>query len=310
MQGLVYIDGEYVSPDEATISLFDTGFQLGLNVFDTMPLYRGRLFRLDAHIERFCASMKAARLDDLRATAADLRRIVIETVRRSGLRDAAVTVIATRGVRQPGARLWDLQPTLIVQCIGQTVFIKPEQRVSGSRACITTIRGIPSASIPPQVKHYNRLPNYLAILEARDRGVDDSMAIFVDDHDHVTEGASFNVFAVRAGELHTPADGVLRGITRDTVLRIADGLGVRAHQDVLSRYDLFMADEVFATSVSRGAVAIVEIDGRRIGDGSPGPLTRRIDDIYWSWRLEGPYTLDVYAEVPADGQAAPATTTR
>lgn len=303
MDGIVYIDGEYVAPDDAQISMFDTGFHLGLTVFDTIPLYRSHVFRLTAHLERFFASVKAVRFDALKQTPAEMYDIVMETVRRSGLTDGTINVLATRGRRTPGAALWEWQPTLIVQCLDQRMMVSDAQRQNGVRACISAVRSIAPQSVPPQIKHANRLPNYFAILEAHDKGVDEP--ILLDEAGFVTEGPNYNIFTVRGERLCTPHHGVLRGITRDTIMKIATQHGYAVIEQPLTAYDLYTADEVFITSTSRGALPMVEIDGRKVGNGTPGPITNKLNDTYWTWRVDSEYAEPVSADqLAGSAQAA------
>ncbi|HZC73844.1 MAG TPA: aminotransferase class IV [Jatrophihabitans sp.] len=301
MDGIVYIDGRYVAPDEASLSMFDSGFHLGLTVFDTIPLYRSRVFRLDAHLDRFVASLKAVRFDVGRGPA-ELYALVMETARRSGLTDGTINILATRGQRTPGAVLWDWKPTLIVQCLDQRMMVTAEQRENGVRACISAVRSIPPQSVPPQVKHANRLPNYFAMMDAHARGVDEP--ILLDAEGYVTEGPNYNLFAIRGGRILTPHHGVLRGITRDTIMKIAEQHGHPVSEQPLTGYDVYTAEEVFITSTSRGALAMVEVDGRLIGDGRPGVITTQLNDTYWAWREHSDYAVPVHAEQDDETQLA------
>jgi branched-chain amino acid aminotransferase len=296
MDGLTYVDGEYFRPDEAAIPILDAGFTIGLMVFDTIPVYQHHIFRLDAHLDRLFNSLKAIRFDGFRYTKAELSALVLNTVRRSGLADATVQVMVTRGRRQPGVAVNKWKPALLIQCIPQSLVVHESQWKNGVSACISTVRSLPPQCVPPQVKHVNRIINYLAGLDAQDRGADE--AIFLDGEGMVTEGPNFNIFAVRGDDVLTPRDGVLRGVTRDTIMMIARHHGYAVIEQPLAPYDFFTADEVFITSTSRGAIGIVSIDGRTIGDGIPGPATRRLNDTYWSWRVASEYAVRIESGVP------------
>jgi branched-chain amino acid aminotransferase len=293
-RGIVYIDGVWTDPAEAMLSVRDAGVQPGLTVFDTMPVVSGRVFRMEAHLDRFFASMKVVRFDSFPHTREGLETLVIEATRRSGLLDALVTIMATRGSRDPDAwvPVHKLVPTVVIDCRPGPDLTSV--RRAGYRACVSTVRSIPTSCLPPQVKHYNRLPHYLAEQEAHDAGVD--MSLMLDLDGYVTEGPTFNVFAVRDERLFTPAHGMLRGVTRDTVIKVAAHLRIPVVEGPLTPYDLYTAEEVFATSVSRGAIGIVEIDHRRVGDGSPGPTTRRIDDMLRLWRTDDRYSRLVHEQ--------------
>lgn len=291
--GIVYLDGSWIDDTQACLSILDCGVQPGLTVMDTAPVTEGRIFRLDAHLDRFYASLKVVRFDNFPHSVDALEAIVIDAVRRSGLRHALVTIMATRGVRTAGrwTTIAELIPTLIVHC-RPAPMVAHALKETGCRACVSSLRSTPSQCLPPELKHFNRLPNYLAELEAADQGVD--LALLLDLDGRVTEGPTFNVFAVRNGTLVTPASGMLHGVTRDTVMTIAAHHGIPVIEGSLTPYDLYTADEVFATSVSRGALGIVEIDHRRIGTGRPGPITRRLDETYWSWRVNSDYVVTVF----------------
>jgi branched-chain amino acid aminotransferase len=290
-EGIVYIDGTWCPGAEAVLPIVDTAIQPGLAVMDAFPVSAGRMFRLDAHLDRFFASVKVVRFNSFPHTREAFEAIVVETVRRSGLRDALVTIMASRGRRalDRSGRDHDLTPTVMVHC--RPAKDLSSHRKNGYRACVSSMRSIPPQCLPPQVKHFNRIPNYLAELEAADAGVD--VPIMLDLDGYVTEGPTFNVFAVRNGRLFTPADGMLRGITRDTVIKIAAHHGIPVTEGRVVPYDLYTADEVFVTSVSRGAIAVVEIDRRDVGDGRPGPISDRLGDTYWSWRVDSPYAQAV-----------------
>lgn len=290
--GLVYIDGNFVEPDRATVPILDGGFGLGLTVFDNFSLHKGKIFRLDAHLDRFYGSLKTVRFDSFPHSRADLSVIIVDTIRKSRLSDAVVGIMATRGVRQP-VPLAQWTPTLIVQCTPSPPSMGDPLEDVGITACISTYCSIPAQSIPAQVKNSNRIVNYLAQLEAIDRGVQEPVLRTTDGF--VTEGPNFNIFAVRNGRLYTPRDNLLRGITRDTVIEIAGGLGIEVIEGPLTPYDLYTADEVFITSTSRGAKGVVEIDGRTIAAGEPGRVTRKLNETYWSWRVGSPYATPVNA---------------
>jgi len=299
---LAYVDGDVVPLDEASVSLTDAGLTSGAVVFDTMPLYHGHFFRMDDHLDRFYASLRAVRFDSSFPHAkSELRELVIDVVRRSGLHNATITVMATRGRREPGVPIWEWTPTVIITCLGQDS--EPQykaQWATGARACVSGVHSLPPECVHPQIKHINRLINYFAMLEAADRGVQE--AIFRDGEGCVTEGPNFNLFAVRDQRVITPHHGMLRGITRDTLMKIARHHGYEVVEQSLTAYDLYTADEVFITSTNRGAVGLVEIDKRIIGEGKPGPITSQLNDTYWSWRIDSPYALRL--EDAVDGAAA------
>jgi branched-chain amino acid aminotransferase len=288
--GTAWINGEFVAARDATISIFDSGFIGGVAVFDTLACWKGRLFKLDAHLRRFARSAHAAAIP-LPLAGSALAEVVVETVRRSELRDAYVQVIATRGVRASPAS-WDAPSTLIVYAIPY-VWIGGEDKVdAGLKVVIPSVRNTPSTSLDPRIKNFNRFHSYLAKLESDRAGADE--VVMLDGQGYLTEGRGANVFLVAGGSLYTPAQGILQGITRETVFEIAAELGIPARERDLTPYDLYTADEAFFSTTAGGIIPLVEADGRRIGDGLPGPLTRRIHDRYWERHESGPDTTRVY----------------
>ena len=291
-RGIAYVNGELVPAAEAKISLFDTGFLGGVNVFDTLACWRGRIFKLSAHLDRFRRSAHAAGIP-LGEAEADLEQVVVETVRRSGLRDAYVQVIATGGVRT-AIHLLPERPTLIVYAVPYLSIVPPERVEQGISVMIPSIRNLPPTTLDPKIKTWNRLHTYMAKLEATRSGADE--VILLDQQGLLTEGRSANVFLVRGRALFTPTEGILQGITRETVFEIAAEDGLPATMGNLTAYDLYAADEAFLATTAGGIIPIVRADGRTIGAGSPGQVTRRIADRYWERHVDGPDTTPVFEE--------------
>lgn len=290
IRGMAWINGEFVAARDLTISVFDSGFVGGVAVFDTLACWAGRLFKLDAHLDRFERSTHAAAIP-LPLGRKELAAVIIETVRRSGLREAYVQIIATRGVRSSPLN-WENPPTLIVYAIPY-YWIGGEDKVdSGLKVMISATRNLPVASLDAKIKNFNRLHSYMAKLESDHAGADE--AVLLDHNGYLTEGRGANLFLVLRGELYTPALGILQGITRETVFEIADEFGITRHERDLTPYDLYSAEEAFFSSTAGGIIPVVQADGRRIGSGIPGPLTRRIHDRYWERHERGPDTTPVF----------------
>lgn len=293
LTGVVYINGEYMPAADARISLFDTGFIAGINVFDTIACWQGRIFKLGAHLARFRRSVHAAAIP-LREDDERLAQIVVETTRRSGLRDAYIQVIATRGVRT-SYQTWPEQPTLIVYAVPYIWIVPPERIARGISVVTPSTRTMPPQTLDPKIKTLNRLHSYLAKLAGNQAGADE--VILLDLQGFLTEGRGSNVFLVRDGALLTPAEGILQGITRETVFEIAAEQGLPARQTALTPYDLYAADEAFLCTTAGGIIPIVAADGRTIGAGRPGPITARITERYWERHLDGPDTTVVFEGV-------------
>ena len=291
---VVYVNGDYVPKDEAKISVFDFGFLRGDGVFDTTSAWNGRIFKLSAHLQRLELSLRAARIP-LPLPIEELRGVIIETTRRCGLRNAYINTIVTRGAPPMGSRdLTQCRPSLIVFAVPYVWILKPEQIEAGGRAIITSVRAMPAESLDPKIKSLSRLHFDLASLQGRMAGMD--VTLMLDRDGHVTEGPGFNVFVVKHGTLFSPPDGILMGITRQTVFELAAENGIPARDAQMTAYDLYAADEVFLTSTAGGIMPLVEIDGRAIGDGKPGPISQRIHGLYWALRESGRDGTPVFPE--------------
>ena len=282
---VAYVNGEYVPKDEARISIFDFGFLRGDAVFDTTSAWNGRIFKLSAHLERLALSLRAARIP-CPVPLEELRSVIIETTRRCGLQNAYIQTIVTRGEPPLGVRdLTQCRPSLIVFAVPYVFILTPEQIQSGGRAMIVATRALPVQCLDPKIKSLSRLHFDLAMLQGKAAGMDVSLMLDLDGH--VTEGPGFNVFVVNGGELFSPPEGILMGITRQTVFELAAEHHLAAREAQLTAYDLYAADEVFLTSTAGGIMPLVEIDGRVIGDGKPGPVSQRIHGLYWALRESG-----------------------
>ncbi len=291
---VAYVNGEYVPRDEARISIFDVGFLRGDAVFDTTSAWNGRIFKLSAHLDRLELSLRAARIP-CPLSQEELRAVIIETTRRSGLRNAYIQTIVTRGEPPFGVRdLTKCRPGLIVFAIPYVFILNPEQIRAGGRAMIASTRALPAQCLDPKIKSLSRLHFDLAMLQGKAAGMDVSLMLDLDGH--VTEGPGFNVFLVKGGVLFSPPEGILMGITRQTVFELAAEHQIPAREAQLTAYDLYAADEVFLTSTAGGIMPLVEIDGHPIGDGKPGPLGQRVHGLYWALRESGRDGTPIFPE--------------
>jgi branched-chain amino acid aminotransferase len=293
--GMTYINGEFIPADRANLPLMDAGFWLGINVFDVLSARQGAIFKLEAHVNRFYRSLHAVRIE-IPFTREAFGELIVETVRRSGLADSYIQTIATRGMRSDGPiSAWP--PTLIVNAIPYFEIVSPDVAARGLRVRITSVRNVPIQSVDAKIKTFNRLHSYLARLEALDAGADD--AIMLDLEGYVTEGRGANVFIVRGGRLYTPPEGLLEGITRETVFELAVQDGLPASEERLTPYDLYNADEVFYCTTAGGIMPIVEVDRRQIGNGKPGTVTERLREAYWTAHVNGPHATAIAVKEPA-----------
>ncbi|HQL60364.1 MAG TPA: branched-chain-amino-acid transaminase [Methanoculleus sp.] len=271
---IIYLDGRFVPEEEARVSVFDHGLLYGDGVFEGIRAYNGKIFRLDEHLARLYDSAKAIDLA-IPLTKAEMTEVIKETLRQNSLRDAYIRPIVTRGKGDLGLDpLKCAKPTVIVIAVTWGAMYG-DLYEKGLRAICVSVRRTPPESMPPNVKSLNYLNNILAKIEANHRGVDE--AIFFDTKGHVSEGSGDNIFVVKDGVIITPPTlNNLRGITRMVVLEIAAKMGITVLERDLGYFDLYTADEVFVTGTAAEVAPIREIDGRVIGNGKPGPITRQL----------------------------------
>jgi branched-subunit amino acid aminotransferase/4-amino-4-deoxychorismate lyase len=279
--GCAWVEGEYVPISEARVPILDTGFVRSDLTYDVAAVWRGRFFRLDDHLDRLWRGCERLRMTPP-ATREEGRAIMIGTVRRSGLQDAYVEVVVTRGV--PGAGERDprrLTPRLYAYAIPYVWLVNPDMQDQGGADIIVarTTRRIPPGAVDPTVKNFHWGDLVRGLYEAYDRGA--WLPVLTDGDGLVTEGPGFNVFALVDGALKTPERGVLLGITRKTAMEIAESLDVPVHVGDLPVSDLYRAEEIFLTSTAGGVMPVASLDGVPVGDSKVGSLTSRIRDRYW-----------------------------
>jgi len=275
----IYIDGQWHTRETACVSVFDHGFLYGDGVFEGIRVYNRRVFRLDAHLSRLAASARALALP-LPVSLAELADLVREAVRRNRLDDAYIRLIVTRGVGDLGIDPRTCaRPTLVI--IVTTIQVYPaDLYASGVRLITSATRQVSHEAVDPRVKSLNYLKNILAKIDAHQAGAHE--AILLNAGGFIAECTADNLFVVQAGVLRTPTplDGALEGITRGTVLDLARDLEVCAESTRLTRYDVYTADECFVTGTGAEVMPVVAVDGRPIGTGEPGPLTRRLSTAF------------------------------
>ncbi len=283
--GIAFIDGVYMPLAKASIPLTDRGFVRSDATYDVAHVWKGRFFRLDDHIERFQQSMKGLRMS-LPYSSQEIADILIECVRRSGLRDAYVQMTCTRGVPPRGTRDPRLCQNRFYAFAQPFVWIaNEEQRRDGLKMVISSVQRIQPEAVDPRIKNFHWLDLTGGIFEAYDR--DAVVAVLIDREGNITEGAGFNVFAVRDGVLATPDRGVFEGMTRRTVIELAREAGIACEIRPVSADELRGADEIFITSTAGGIMPVTELDGRIYGNGRPGSITNRIHDLYWGRKEDG-----------------------
>jgi branched-chain amino acid aminotransferase len=275
----VFIDGKFYSQRDAKVSVFDHGLLYGDGIFEGIRAYNGRVFKLNEHIDRLFCSAKALLLK-VPMTRAALNRAVVETCRENRVRDGYIRLLVTRGVGTLGLNPNRCKKPSVIIIAGK-IQLYPRALYEKGMDIITvpTVRNLHSA-VNPAIKSLNYLNNILAKIEANNAGCEE--AVMLNSEGYVAECTGDNLFIMKAGQLLTPPlyAGALYGITRGTVMDLARESGIPAMETTLTRYDLFNADECFLTGTGAEVVPVVKIDGRVIGSGRPGRVTRKLVTAY------------------------------
>jgi branched-chain amino acid aminotransferase len=275
----IYIDGKFYDEKNAKISVFDHGLLYGDGVFEGIRAYRGRVFKLPEHIDRLFCSAKAILLQ-VPLSRRQMMDAVLETCRRNKIRDGYIRLLVTRGVGTLGLNPNRCKSPSVVIIADKIQLYPPELYERGMEiVTVPTTRSLHSA-LNPAIKSLNYLNNILAKLEANIAGVEE--AIMLNAQGYVAECTGDNVFIIRNGQMFTPplSAGALYGITRGVVLELGRASGMTVSEPDLTRYDLFNADECFLTGTGAEIIPVVRIDGRVIGKGEPGPVTKSLVQKY------------------------------
>ena len=283
--GIAFIEDRYWPIEEARISILDFGFLRSDANQDTVSAWSGSFFRLEDHQQRFERNNARLRLI-CPHTRSERNEILAECVRRTGLRNAYVQMVMTRGRAPIGDRdIRNCRNRFYVFCLPYVWLAPEEQRRRGLHAHISDIQRVPPETIDPTIKHYQWLDFEMGLLAAYDAGAE--TVIVVDRNGDIAEGPGFNVFVVEQGRLTTPAAGVLDGMTRRSILELCPQMGIECTTGSIARARLHAADEVFLTTTAGGVIPVTKVDGRPVGPGTPGPVSDRLSDAYWSRRAGG-----------------------
>jgi branched-chain amino acid aminotransferase len=298
MGAVVYVNGRFTAKEDATVSVYDHGFLYGDGVFEGIRVYNGRIFKLDAHVDRLFESAHTLGLG-IPLSRQEMIQAILETVRRSELRDAYIRPVVSRGAGDLGIDPRKC-PRATVIIIVDTIQLYPEDAYrKGLRMITTSTRQRPVDVLNPRIKTCNYMNNILARIEVNLAGVDEGLMLTTQGY--VAECTADNVFTVKGGRLLTPPAhlGILQGITRQTVLDLCGGLGIPAAEQILTLHDMYTAEECFLTGTGAELGPVVELDGRKIGTGRPGPITLRILTAFRE--LAGREGTPVYEASPVQG---------
>ena len=279
MSSKVYIAGALVPKDDAKISVYDHGLLYGDGVFEGIRVYGGRVFLLAQHLRRLYESANAIRLT-IPLTPAAMTKAVEETVAANGLKDGYVRLVVTRGAGTLGLDIRKTSdPQVII--IADTITLYPQEIYDKGMALVTasTIRNHPQA-LSPRIKSLNYLNNILAKIEGTDAGTVE--ALMLNHKGEVAECTGDNIFVVKSGVVWTPPTdaGVLEGITRGAVMNLARNAGMTVQEVTMTRHDIYVAEECFLTGTAAEVIAVTSLDGRTIGDGKPGPVTKKLLELF------------------------------
>lgn len=277
---IIYLNGRFLPASRACLSIFDRGVLYGDGIFETFRSYGGQLFRVRDHLRRLASSARAVGMS-MPISPERLQAVLSESLRRNRLQDATLRLTITRGSGKPG----DLAPQTDP---AHTVFItakpisppSPSQVRQGVTAVVIRRFRTDRRGVPPHSKTTSRLLGILARRDARDAGAFEG--ILLNDLGEITEGTTTNVFWVKKGSLCTPPlrAGILPGITRAVTLEAARRIGVPVRLETGRPARLYRADEVFLSGTSIEVLPVSSVDGRQIGAGRPGPLTRRLQEAF------------------------------
>ena len=275
----IFLNTQLVDAEEAKISVFDHGLLYGDGVFEGIRLYDKCIFKLEEHLIRLEMSAKALMLD-IPMDREALAQAVCDTCNANGLENGYIRLVVTRGVGNLGLSIKNCnQPQLII--IADNIQLYPEEYYEEGLKIITVpTRRNNSAALPPMIKSLNYLNNILAKIEAQNLGYQE--AIMLNDQGYVAECTGDNIFMLKDGILYTPkiASGSLKGITREVVIDIAKELKIELIETEMTRYDTWIADEMFLTGTAAELIPIVEVDSRKIGNGQPGKVTAQFLDLF------------------------------
>lgn len=271
----IFLNGEFVTKENAKISVYDHGFLYGDGVFEGIRVYSGNIFRMKEHMDRLYRSAKSIMLN-IPYTPEEFTDLVVKTVERNQHESAYIRIVVSRGVGDLGLDPNNCRGANVVIIVEPlAIFPKHLYETGLEIVTVATRRNRPDV-LSPKVKSLNYLNNILVKIEARLANVNE--ALMLNDQGYVAEGSADNVFIIKDGVFYTPPGyvGALEGITRNAVIDIAGELGYEVKEEPFTRHDVYTADEVFLTGTAAEVIAVVKVDGRPIGNGVPGSHTKHL----------------------------------
>jgi len=276
---VIYINGEYVTKENAKISVYDHGFLYGDGIFEGIRIYGGNIFKCKEHLDRLYDSAKSIMLD-IPLTFEEMEQALIETIRRNDMRDGYIRLIVSRGPGNLGLDPKRCPSAWVIIIVEQLAIYSEEAYKNGLvSVSVSQRRNIPDA-LNPKIKSLNYLNNILVKIQANLAGVGE--AIMLNAQGYVAEGSSDNIFIIKNDVVFTPPCyvGALEGITRGAIIELCDKLGYTLKEQPFTLHDVYVADEVFFTGTAAEVIAVREVDGRIIGSGKAGPITTRLLEAF------------------------------
>ncbi|SFS97299.1 branched-chain-amino-acid transaminase [Paenibacillus sp. 453mf] len=271
----IYLDGQYVTKENAKVSVFDHGFLYGDGIFEGIRIYNGNIFKCKEHLDRLYDSAKSIMLD-IPLSHDEMREAMAETIRRNEMRNGYIRLVVSRGYGNLGIDPLRCEKASVVIIVEELSIYPEEAYLKGLRTIsVSQRRNIPDA-LNPKIKSLNYLNNVLVKIQSNHAGVGE--AIMLNSQGYVTEGSSDNIFIVKNGVLITPPCylGALEGITRNAIIELADKIGLPFKEQPFTLHDVYVADEVFFTGTAAEVIAAYKVDGRTIGTGVAGPITLQL----------------------------------
>lgn len=292
-KGVAWVEGELVELSKARIPLLDQGFMHSDLTYDVPSVWDGRFFRLDDHLNRLEASCKKLRLQ-IPLPRDEVKNILCDMVAKSRIKDAFVELIVTRGLKGVrGSKKGDKWNNSLYMFIQPYVWVmEPEDQPVGGKAIIArTVRRVPPGAIDPTIKNLQWGDLVRGLQEAEDR---DATYPFLTDGDaNLTEGSGFNVVLVKDGVLYTPERGVLQGISRKSVIDVANAEGLEIRVETVPVQMCYDADEILMCTTAGGIMPITTLDDKPVKDGKVGPITKKIWDGYWKMHYDDKYSFEI-----------------
>jgi branched-chain amino acid aminotransferase len=271
----VYIDGKLYDKEEAKVSVYDHGLLYGDGVFEGIRAYAGKVFRLAEHLDRLYDSAKAIWLE-IPIGKEEMAKAVVDTLAVNNIKDGYIRLVVTRGVGTLGLDPNKcVRPSIII--ITDAIALYPKEMYEkGLEIMTSSVPRVAPAALSPRIKSMNYLNNIMAKIEGLQAGCVE--ALMLNHKGDLAECTGDNIFLVRKGKLFTPSPdaGILEGVTRNAIIELAREMGVEVHEVTLTKYDAYVADECFLTGSGAEVIAVVKIDGRTIGAGKPGPITKEL----------------------------------